>query len=84
VVMEDNRFSNIINAGAEMRIKLYIDKKMKADLPENINTDKFMDLLRVFWFEPNWKNIEIRQEIDKCVKKQNASTTQKQADVNKA
>ena len=67
-----------------MRIKIYVDKKMKADLPEPINTDKFMAILRIFWHEPNWKIIEIREEDDKkCVRTRNVCTTNKTADANK-
>ncbi len=60
-----------------MRTKIYLDKKMKADLPNPLNIDKFMSILRIFYLE-EWKILEIRkEEIKKCVKKQNACTTKK-------
>lgn len=63
-----------------MRTKIYLDKKMKADLPVPLNVDKFMTIFRVFYHD-EWKNIEIRKEENKkCAKLRNASTTQKQTD----
>ncbi len=51
-----------------MRTKIYLDKKMKADLPSVIHPDKFMTIFRVFYFD-EWKILEIRKEEDKkCVK----------------
>ena len=66
-----------------MRTKIYLDKKMKADLPDPLNIDKFMAILRIFYLE-EWKILEIRkEELKKCAKTRNVCTT-KRTDAKKA
>jgi len=50
-----------------MRTRIYVDGKMKADLPENVQMDKFLPILKIFMFEGGWKHIEIKQEKDENV-----------------
>jgi len=44
-------------------IRIKIDGKMKAELPENINKDKFMIVLSLYLFnkEIEWKQIGIEK-----------------------
>ncbi|GAH01855.1 unnamed protein product [marine sediment metagenome] len=68
-----------------MRTKIYLDGKMKADLPETKDMDKFMSILRIFYFDGNWKILEIRKEENKkCVKTRNVSNTKHPIDADKA
>jgi len=47
-----------------MRTKIFLDKKLKCDLPGDITAEKFFPIFRVYYFE-NWKSLEIRKEDKK-------------------
>lgn len=47
-----------------MRTKIYLDGRMKADLPGEIVIDKFLPIFRIFYFE-KWTSFEIKKEKEK-------------------
>ena len=48
-----------------MKYKIYVDGKMVAILPGNLNRDTFVDTLRIYLFNDefnSWKKFEIKEE----------------------
>jgi len=46
-------------------IRIKIDGKLKAELPDNINKDKFQMIISLYLFnqEVDWKNVLIEQVL---------------------
>jgi hypothetical protein len=49
-------------------INIYVDGKIKAELPDDINTDKLIEIFKVYYFK-EWKEIKIKQEVAQCLEK---------------